>query len=157
MDETAIIALVILGGSFLALTVTIFTRGVDAAMKVWAALGPIVVLIATFYFTDKHKQEQIAAIDKKNQEQITSIARAANRISDSVTAARESIASPVDGTRAGPSPRTIPFSQTQNTALELLDSALDQLDHLRAVPPIGAQNSRETEAERAPHPPMRSP
>ena len=58
MDPTIIIAIVLLVLVFMVLIVALIKSGVDATLKLWAVLGPLIFGIAAFYFTDKANTDE---------------------------------------------------------------------------------------------------
>jgi hypothetical protein len=62
MSDTTIIALVIIIGIFFLMFGAIFKGGIDGAVKIWSLLGVAFGAIISFYFTDKVKNREIAAV-----------------------------------------------------------------------------------------------
>ena len=71
MNDATIIAIVILGGVFILMLVTVVKHGVEAAAKLWSVMGALTGVafgaITSFYFTNKANQFEIrqALLQKK--------------------------------------------------------------------------------------------
>lgn len=74
MSDTTIVAVVILGGVFLVMSITIFKAGVDGAVKIWSVMGALTGVafgsITSFYFTNESNQQEIrqAKLEKNAME-----------------------------------------------------------------------------------------
>lgn len=66
MSETTIVALVILGGVFVVMSITIYMHGPEAAIKMWGVMGALTGVafggITSFYFTNKSSQQEISQV-----------------------------------------------------------------------------------------------
>lgn len=66
MSDTTIVALVIIGGVFVMMSITILKAGIDAAIKLWSVMGALTGIafgsITTFYFADKSHQQEIRQV-----------------------------------------------------------------------------------------------
>lgn len=63
MDNTTVVAVVILVGVFLLMAITIFKAGIEAAVKLWSVMGALTGVafgsITSYYFTNKSNQAEI--------------------------------------------------------------------------------------------------
>lgn len=63
MDNTTIVATVILVGVFVLMAITIMKAGIEAAVKLWSVMGALTGVafggITSYYFTNKSNQQEI--------------------------------------------------------------------------------------------------
>ncbi len=63
MDATTLVAMLILGGIFLLMTVTLVKYGVESAIKLWGGMGALTGVafgsIISYYFTSKSNEQEI--------------------------------------------------------------------------------------------------
>ena len=150
MTETAMIALVILVGSFSVLIVTILTRGTNSALRLWAGLGPLLGAITTFYFTDKTGNEIVtlteanAALTGENEFVALRIDEEVDGILNELSAARENVAASSMLLVRGEGAREI--SQATERVASSADRALAAIEtsvgELRHVPSIAREAIR---------------
>lgn len=63
INETTLIALVILGGIFMLMSVAIFKGGIDGAIRIWSVLGVLCGAIVSFYFSGKLNDAEVRLKD----------------------------------------------------------------------------------------------
>jgi hypothetical protein len=72
MSDATIVALVILVGVFILMSVTVLKAGAEAAIKMWGVMGALTGVafgaITSYYFTNKTHEETIAQMGEKQQQ-----------------------------------------------------------------------------------------
>lgn len=121
MSDATIVAVVILVGVFVLMSITILRYGVDGAVRLWGIMGALTGVafggITSFYFTNKYNQQEIrqAKAEKKNLELALYIATVkageANKYVSSIASVLEgkrisSLVSPSSSTIFKPIPET---------------------------------------------------
>ena len=75
MDNTTIIAIVMLVCVFITLIITIIKGGVEAGIRLWGVMGALTGVgfgaIVSYYFTDKSNQQEIQKALLQKQAAIT--------------------------------------------------------------------------------------
>lgn len=59
MEDTALIALVIIVCCFIALFIGLLKYGIDGSLKVWGVVGTAVGAIVSYYFTDQANHQEV--------------------------------------------------------------------------------------------------
>jgi hypothetical protein len=70
MIDTTLVALVVLGGIFALMAITIHKAGIEGATRVWSLLGVAFGAIISFYFSDGARQKTIHEITAQSQSEI---------------------------------------------------------------------------------------
>jgi len=72
MSDATIVALVILAGVFILMSVTVLKAGAEAAIKMWGVMGALTGVafgaITSYYFTNKAHEGTIAQMQGKQQQ-----------------------------------------------------------------------------------------
>lgn len=80
MSDTTIVAVVILGGVFLLMGITVIKGGIEAAVKMWGVMGALTGVafgsITSYYFTNMVKNQEVAAVSAEKAEIETQLASA---------------------------------------------------------------------------------
>jgi hypothetical protein len=83
MSDTTIVAIVILGGVFLVMSMAIFKAGVEGAVKVWSVMGALTGVafgsITSFYFTNESNQQEIRQAKLEKNTMVLALADVANK------------------------------------------------------------------------------
>lgn len=86
MSESTIIALVILVCVFLTIALTTIKAGVDAAIKMWSVMGALTGVafgaMTTYYFTDRVKRMEVAAVRSELTHTQAALYQATSKASD---------------------------------------------------------------------------
>jgi hypothetical protein len=86
MSETTVVALVILVGVFVLMSITVLKAGVDAAIKMWGVMGAITGVafgaITTYYFSDQVRKREIASIERTVTQLQTALASTTKKATD---------------------------------------------------------------------------
>ena len=70
MDNTTLVAIIILVGIFGLMAIVLLKWGVDAALKIWGVLGVVLGAIVSFYFTDRVKETEVAQVSEKAADEL---------------------------------------------------------------------------------------
>lgn len=83
MSDTTIVAVVILGGVFLVMSMAIFKAGVEGAVKIWSVMGALTGVafgsITSFYFTNESNQQEIRQAKLEKNTMVLALADVANK------------------------------------------------------------------------------
>lgn len=143
MSDATLVALTILGGVFLLMSITIAKDGVDAAIRMWGVMGALTGVafgaITSYYFTKDAANEQLNALNsekKRIEALLASVSREAKE-------ARELVVPVYAGLKGDQStpygyPGQINYakglsSDEQRTLIEAFTEATSKLDNIDAL------------------------
>lgn len=88
MNGTTVVAAILLIGAFGFTIYALHHSGVDAALKVWGAMGTISGAIISFYFTNSYNQREIQQANLQRDTAVLALNSAAQKAAD----ARDAVA-----------------------------------------------------------------
>lgn len=144
MSETTIIALVIIGGVFVVMSITILKAGIDAAIKLWSVMGALTGIafgsITTFYFADRSHQQEIRQV-QGNKEAVERVLDTTLKQVENSSKQLSQYASGLESEQHAALARSVtgrrsatPLPQSSDTlAVEILQQASKQLEEVSAV------------------------